>query len=219
MLHWRYLIISLAGVTVSSWHSSSRGDVIIDFETFADGSTAAAGTSVTNQYSAFGVLFSGQNPVITSEPTQASSPPNILLASFPGQLIVADFTVPLVRIDVTAISVGFAGLDARALSADGTLLDSMTLVGSGTAPGKQDPISLVSSGPLIARVTFQQVSGSNVDLYGIDDLQFSPIPEPSSLLLVMVVVGLGGVASWFRQSRELNQPLLAGYPNATCARP
>ena len=159
-----------------------RADIVIDFDSLPPG------TLITNQYETQGVVFSGDSPTIQFEPGQATSPDNILLSPFPPQLIAIDFSVNVFQVDTWAISVGFAGFDGKAFDDNGNVLDSIQFTGVGTAPGAQDFVSLSSSTLPIARIEYKQINPSVVDLFGIDDLSYSPaIPEPSIILPTIFV--------------------------------
>ena len=151
-------------------------------------------TTVKDKYLAQGIRFRGPGGstetggMMLNDSTftvKAHSGNNFLamLSSFGEEQLL--FTTPQTSVSIFAASVDtHAGnFVMTAFDANGTQLDSQTL---NLARGVWGQLSV--TGSLISKVTLNETSG--VFTYVYDDLNFSPVPEPSSL----AVIAMGGFA-------------------------
>ena len=178
--------------------ATSASSVLIDFETFPNGTPVACGTEITNQYASLGVLFSSTNTsagaamitnildfVATPSPTTLLAPggpaPNnggTLVLEFPGLVSEAGsfFIDDQIPVQVTAFD------------------QTNTVVGMTASDGSNQGFDawMLAHPPGIARVELAGgFFGANTpDGWGIDDLQFVRIPEPGAILLALLSVGL-----------------------------
>jgi hypothetical protein len=151
------------------------GSETIDFEQYAQF------TQITNQYSAMGVTFDSAlqlvapnydyfdfpahsgNGVITDDPSSTIT--MTFAAGFAGSAITGWFNAP-------------AGMTATAYDSLGHVLATFT---GTTTPGITQEFSLSGLG-YIAKITFDDGGGG--DTLTLDDLSWTPIPEPSSVLVM-----------------------------------
>jgi len=156
------------------------------------------GTVVSNQYAPQGVVFlqgfNGNFPIITPDVAMPTSP-----VLSPNPPFAGDFTIrfPSGATGVSFLS-GFwdtpnSGL-IQVFSPSNAPLGTFTNAGTGVQTFNFD-------GALIGRIYFNSVSDpAGAD---IDNLTFSPIPEPSTLLLLgSSLAGLGGGFAWRRRHRN-----------------
>lgn len=176
----------------------------INFDTFPDGTAVPSSTVITTQYLPLGATFSSTSggPIAGVFLNEASSFPNFL-AGNPNsfQPIIMDLVVPPIEsLDVTLISVGDAIVTATALASDlVTILDTVLVTnpGTGVGLGNNDRITLSAVG--ISRVRFEITEPFSGDGFGIDDVTFTPVPAPSTMLLL--ATGLLGIFGYRRRRR------------------
>jgi len=147
-----------------------------------------AGTIITNQYA--GVTFSSTSGGGIDFHNGEAGNTNFLIGnpnSF--QPITLDFTVPVEKVSLDLISVGWATVTATAFASDlSSVLDtiSVTHFPSGPENGLDnvDPITL--NGPGIARLRIAITTFDPADGFGIDNVSFG-VAEPAT----MAILGLG----------------------------
>jgi hypothetical protein len=194
---YKYLLIY-----ASLWMTSGASGVTIDFETLPNGSAPVAFSEIGNAYESLGVIF---GTLESDDPKGPSYRDQGLLDGGPTQLLAwdgsrvsprsagfhlfASFVEPMfaVSFDTWAGQRSDIHVIARALDASGDLLgdfDSGPVFGhdKGRAEfGEIGPISFLF-------VTTNQPFISGI---GIDNLEFTTVPEPGTgLLLAMGVAGL-----------------------------
>jgi PEP-CTERM motif-containing protein len=151
------------------------------------------GTIVSNQYAPQGVVFlpgtNGNFPIIANDAAMPTSP-----VLSPNPPFSGDFGIrfPSGATDVSFLS-GF--WDVAHSGIINVFTPSNALIGTFTNPGTGVQ-TFNFDGDVIGRISFNSLADpAGAD---IDNLTFSPVPEPSTvLLLASSLVGLGG-AAWRR---------------------
>lgn len=195
------MLLSVAGISAGS-------PMLIDFETYPDGSQITAGTAITDQFTSWGITFDLVPPSAATQLTYVSndlptvSPNNFLAPGGPkpnlGGTLILNFSTPV-------IDVGSFFIDDQrevAVTAFDTNLDPVTTVYSDGNPIGFDSWSIshslgISRVELVGGILSQlwdwegNIIETTYDAWGIDDLSYTQIPEPASLLLL----ALGGSCS------------------------
>lgn len=163
---------------------AGQAQVLIDFETYPDGSTVPSGASITSQYASRGVVFNsvpipGSTQATTTRINSPATTSGItfLMPNGPvpnsGGTLILTFSPPVYR-------VGSYFIDDN-LPVQVTAFDaSSNIVGTATSDGKNTGFDYwqITNSTGIVRV---QMSGGSYtptiyDGWGIDDLSFVPIP-------------------------------------------
>ncbi|MHC4441002.1 MAG: hypothetical protein ACYTBZ_04965 [Planctomycetota bacterium] len=163
---------------------------MIDFETFPDGTIVPARAEITNQYASIGITFdsvyeTGSTQITTIVaylPTPSGT--NCLMPNGPapslGGTLILEFSIPVIYIEAIFVDdnkpVQITSYDAswnvlKTTSSDG-IANSLDLVG----------LSDEQSG-----ISYVHMEGKTLDYglpdgWGIDNLSFTPIPEPATAL-------------------------------------
>ena len=160
------------------------------------------GTKITDQYKHLGVIFRSNlgGATIFGDPSEATSPPNVLIGDDVFSDIFIDFVDAATgapkavnNVALDAISVGHNILTISSRDIFGVQLEQFVvqnLSGSQNGFGKVNPIAFSLNG--IASIQFDidtSVVG-NLDGMGIDNLSFTAVPEPSSFVLIGAGIGL-----------------------------
>jgi hypothetical protein len=112
------------------------------------------------------------------------------------QPIGIEFSTNVNFASILALDVGEHGLILEAFNAQNISIDSDSIIRSGQGVGEFDTLSVSGSG--ISRLEIRQLDmDEGTDGYVIDDLRFSPIPEPSSTVLLGVCL----MSVWMRRRR------------------
>ena len=169
----RWPLLSLALVTILSAGSVVQAQTVLDFE------DVPAGTTITTQFAARGVLF--QSVFLDTDPN-ASSPTKVIRAIRPGDEVfqarplVIRFTSAQARVKL------FAGSQFATLNGTLTAFDAGDNVIATDGP-RQVPqntfttaFEVTVASPSISRVEFQL---ENSSFASIDDLEFSGQPPPA----------------------------------------
>jgi len=174
--------------------------ISIDFETLPNGNPVAAGTEITNQYASLGVLFESTNTssgavqitnVLDVTPTPSS--PNYLAPGGPlpnnGGTLVLDFTTLVKEVGSFFIGDAFP-VQVTAYDSSNSIVGVVASDGAGSVGPTDDWIILHSQG--IARVELAGgfFAPDQPDGWGIDDLRFVPVPEPGTLSLFAICIGI-----------------------------
>jgi hypothetical protein len=210
------IILAILALATLLLDTGTANAVIINFDTFPNGTPVPNGTLITDQYAPY-VRFSSPTaaggPIAGVFSGEASSSPNVLegVENGAGLLpITLDFEPSFTTnsFDVTLISVGAATVTATAFGRDlTTVLDSVSVThgdAAGVGLGNRDPIALTGVGIASVRVEITK-AGAVPDGFAIDDIAFSPlvVPEPSASLAL--VIGLLGwsIGACRRKSRSI----------------
>lgn len=188
----RLLILS-TGTLLSAASMLAGSPLLIDFETYPVGSPVSVGTDITNQFTSWGITFDSLPPSGASQTTNVidalptSSGYNFLAPGGPvpehGGTLILDFSIPVTEVGSFFID----DQNEVAVTAFDINLDPVTTVYSDGSPEGFDSWSI--SHPLgISRV--ELVGGylwedGPLDGWGIDDLAYTQIPEPTTLLLIL----------------------------------
>ncbi len=179
----------------------ARGDVLVDFNTDPDGNALGNGEVLTNQYAAWGVSFTALEDGQTVASTVWNDIPsrgNIWLNT--GEVLGAgawdvlriEFAFPVMDVQWLTYSLGASSVTFRAYDADDNLLETVA------KSGDDAPTEFSVSG--ISRIDGEQATDDW--FWGMDNLSYTPVPEPSAaalwLLLGMFGVGYG----WCRGRRH-----------------
>jgi hypothetical protein len=175
--------------------------ITIDF----DDPALAIGQEVGDFYTALGVTFLDASiidnrlgPLAVNNPsphqvwhsTSTSTPQ-------PDDPIVALFATDVSSVSLTGYSIGVAGFLLRAYDAAGVLVDTQQVLASGMPGGGgiNNLFTLTVTGAAIRRVEFSQVrpasdvGGSDGAMW--DNLTYTTVPEPSTLVLLITPLVLG----------------------------
>lgn len=217
MRHMILRLLSLATGTLLSAVSITAGSsILIDFETLPDGSLLPAGNEITNQFTSWGVTFDSIPPndafqitsISNALPTTSGN--NCLAPGGPapelGGTLILDFLIPVTEIGSFFID-DHLPIIVTAFDAN---LDPVMWKYSDSNPANFDSWSIAY--PLgITRVTLKggiiakwydndgTLIRSEYDGWGIDDLSYTQIPEPATLLLLAVG---GSCSSLFSRRRR-----------------
>lgn len=186
------------------------------------------GTTLSNQYAAFGVSFTANafsgaggptgNWAANTDLTVVSStgtdvgglgtPALVsgnIIRSFDGWLnedgdssLTASFTVP-----VSSVSVTFAGISSAASTRIFALDSSNNILGTVVAPGTGQQTLTFTAGPGQTISTLQVTPGDFNDWVGFDNFSYTvaAVPEPSTIALV-ALTGVGIVAAIRRRYKQ-----------------
>ena len=93
-------------------------------------------------------------------------------------------------------------MTARVYSAamGGTLLETLVLEGGGRATdGAVDYVGFTTSGIKRLEIDVNTLHSSGVLGFGVDNLSYSPVPEPSTLIIWSLLGALGLSVAWWRR--------------------
>jgi hypothetical protein len=178
----------------------AAGAVTLTFDEFP------LGTVVSNQYAPQGVVFlqgtNGNFPIISLDGAMPTAP-----VLSPNPIFAGDFTArfPSGARDVSFIS-GFWDTvnsgEIQVFDRANVLLGTFTNTTTGVQAFNFDSLGAIINQPdlVIGAISFNSLADpAGAD---IDNLTFSPVPEPATLLLLgSSLAGLGGVA-WRRKRRN-----------------
>ena len=180
---------------------------ILNFSS-SPGGVLSAGVALTTQYSPLGALFDGHTITPPGPPGMSS------LSGLPGleagsegaplgTLLRVDFTVPVREVGAFYL-MGSPNnsITLQAFGANDALLQAVTILPADMTlhPGPfgyNEGFIGLEQNQLISYITFNS-SGLP---YAIDDLHFSPVPEPSALALA----GAGALLAWMAR-RHFRRP-------------
>lgn len=192
--------IFTVAVLLSGTAASGVQAATIGFDSLSDG------TTVGSNYSALGVTFIDA-VVKTIGPVPGQSGANVIFHEdlgprpTPSDPIQAIFTSAVSSVSIAGIDVGIDGMQLRAFDAvvGGSLLKEVQIIGTDAGIGDFYTLSVVASG--IRRVEFSQVTRSNIDGAGFDNLTFGPslTPIPGGLPLLLSALFSLGVMGWRRR--------------------
>lgn len=210
--------IPQVGATPIGNGSFSSTAAFISFDDLPGDSCSGCGTSVTNQYSAFGVMFDDpsfpggatlQNNLVGVFPD--ASGPNVLVVR-QGGLITDPAAMPLRLAFSSGMNrVGFNFF----ISAQSYILleayNGNQLVESVVFNGSANAFGVGGFAGLQTQLAFTRLEVSAHPFsdpsrtlnFAMDNLMFEPVPEPSSLLLGLL--GLAGIG-WKRVSSRESRP-------------
>ena len=164
---------------------------MIDFETLPGGTAVTGGTDITDQYASWGVTFSSNPSSYATQVTNiidtmlTSSGINFLApggpAPYHGGTLILEFSVAVVEVGAYFIDDNMP-VDVLAYDAGMNIID--TLSSDGNPTGFEAWTITYPNG--IARVLMvgKNLDGDLLDGWGIDDLSYTFIPEPATLLLL-----------------------------------
>lgn len=163
-----------------------------------------AGSALSNQYSALGVLFSNSaGPLeVQADPLAPPfTPPNSILPfnfTVAGSFNQATFLVPVSRVSVTLGDLGFDEdvLHLELYDSSDALLASEVVVLSASVSGG---LTLNASATNVAYARFYGVGAANNSVY-FDNFSYTVVPEPATMLLLST--GLAGVGAAVRKRRR-----------------
>jgi hypothetical protein len=178
---------------------------------------ASCGPNVTNQYAALGVTFNNPTAAgadivdtnLTSLIPDASAP-NVLFVYQGGLLSQPAFAPFQILFSAPVTSVGFdfgsstdAYLEMDVYGAGNTLLETQDFVGSSASIGLAGFAQIQESTPITeVDLSYHPNSDTSRTLnFSIDNLEFSQVPEPSSLAM-MAIASLAGIALKRRRKRS-----------------
>ncbi|MHB9078480.1 MAG: hypothetical protein ACYC3X_13420 [Pirellulaceae bacterium] len=185
----------VCGLSLFVMATPASAGILIDFDTAADGSTINNREILTNQYAAWGVTFSAFEGgslasalVLDDGPIHGNGWVNLPSADYIAlDILRMEFASPVEDVRWLMSPLGVV-TEFRAYDARGTLLES------------QDVASYerVSAGFSVSGIS--RIDGISIDntFWGIDDLEFSLVPEPSTVVLW----ALGGAAIWIELRRR-----------------
>jgi len=212
MLFRRLCLLSVVSTCVGL-HASmidasnfTSGWTTINFDNVPGGSCSLCGPSITTQYSSQGVVF--DNPSMPGDETADTnlvfgipnaSPNNALYVAQGGHFddppampfrILFSTPVTMVGLDYASSTDSFLRLDAY--NPNGTLLESLWYTGQPTAIGLGGFAGIEeASGVSRLDVSYHPVDDpSRTFNFSIDNLQFEPTPEASTLTL-LTIGGIG----------------------------
>lgn len=204
----RRLLVLTAGTVLAAANISAGSALLIDFETFPDSSAVFAGTAITNQFTSWGVTFDSLPPsgatqvtnVIDALPTSSGN--NFLAPGGPapvnGGTLILDFSIPVIEVGSYFID----DQDEVAVTAFDANLDPVTTVHSdGISTGFDSWSISHASGITRVELVGGYITPSAPDGWGIDDLAYTQIPEPTTLLL-LILGGLGAAKRKIRTCHE-----------------
>ena len=175
----------------------STNAITIDFEEYPNGSTVPGGAEITTQYSIWGVIFDSISAPSATQVTNilslnSASGRNHLdpggPAPYNGRILILNFIIPVTDVGSYFIDDQFP-IIVNAYDELNNLVDTDSSDGSNSGFDSWH----IGYSPGISSV--EMVGGywsypNSPDGWGIDDLAFSQIPEPAT----MVLLGLGGLA-------------------------
>ena len=205
-MHKRVFRVCAPVLLICAVGNAHAASVLIDFETFPDSSPVSAGTEITNQYASLGVIFSSTNTssgatLMTNihDFVSTTSPSNFLAPGGPapnnGGTLLLDFTTLVAEVGSFFIGDQF--------SVEVTAYDqNNAVVGMAASDGSRLPFDSwqIDYAAGISRV--EMVGGffgpDIPDGWGIDDLSYVQVPEPTTLALA--AIGLMRVACCRRRA-------------------
>lgn len=190
------------GLLLAFFTTTTSADILIDFDTAADGSTIESGDVLTNQYAAWGVTFSAfdnglpvTSVVLNDGPVYGNGWVNLSTTDLvPLDVLRVDFAAPVQDVRWLMSPLGVE-TEFRAYDAFGVLLESLKVT-------SYDRVAAQFSVAGISRMEGHQIDNT---FWGLDDLEFSPVPEPSTV----VSWTLGVATIWIglrRRRKRLPQP-------------
>ncbi len=185
----------VCGLLLFALATPAAADILIDFDTAADGSTINDREILTNQYASWGVTFSafeGDLPassvVLSDIPIYGNAWVNLSSTDFIAlDILRMEFAAPVEGVHWLMSNLG-AVTEFRAYDAHGTLLESQEV----------ESYERVPAGFSVSGIS--RIDGISLDntFWGIDDLEFSLVPEPSTVVLWT----LGGAVMWIKLRRR-----------------
>lgn len=151
------------------------GSETINFEQYA------GYTQITNQYSGMGVTFDSALQLVAPSYDYFDFPPhsgNGVITDDPSSTITMTFAAGFAGSSITGWFNAPFGMTATAYDSLGHVLGTFT---GSTTPGVTQQFTLSGLG-YIAKITFDDAGGG--DALTLDDLSWTPLPEPSSLLVL-----------------------------------
>ena len=183
----------LATAVLAAAFSAQAAPELIDFDAFG------AGTLITNQYSAQGVIFAGAS---ISDYTCCGTPTPALVNATSGGSDLSGRTASLTMTFASAVSAlsldydnygGATGAEMLAYDSSSTLLETVALNPTGIDGFGLSSYGFTASG--ISSVQIRTVGFPSAGwLFAVDNLRFdaAAVPEPTSVALVsLALLGLG----------------------------
>ncbi|WP_188478021.1 VPLPA-CTERM sorting domain-containing protein [Primorskyibacter flagellatus] len=194
--------IVAAAIGLSVANAAKAKTVDINFDDLT------TGTEVGAAYSALGVTFSNAlvyTPTINSSKIGMTLPNAIYSVNMGGKPqqidpISASFSVAATSVTLRGIDIGAGGFIFKAFDAAGTMIDTVSYVGTGTGPGVFRDLTV--TGEAIARVDFSQVNLAGADGIWFDNFSFDYTPVPLPAGAVLLIGGLGALAGFRKREAD-----------------